>query len=128
MVSNAQSIFSIMTPLGPHHAGTGRGIIGRYFSFWFSATATTANWYAASTGLTAGLSVWESVGCTLAGQILAGVLLALNGRAGAVYRIPFPVFCRSSFGVYGAYWPTFNRAVMSIVWNGVTTVQGAQCV
>ncbi|KAI9155648.1 permease [Paramyrothecium foliicola] len=99
-----------------------------YLSFWFSATATTANWYAASTGLTAGLGVWESLGCTFAGQILAGLLLALNGRAGALYRIPFPVFCRSSFGVYGAYWPTFNRAVMSIVWNGVTTVQGAQCV
>ncbi|KAF7626817.1 hypothetical protein AFLA_014200 [Aspergillus flavus NRRL3357] len=61
------------------------------------------------------------------GQILAGILMALNGRAGALYRIPFPVLCRSSWGSLGALWPTFNRAVMAIVWNGVNAVQGAQC-
>ncbi|KAE8142796.1 permease for cytosine/purines, uracil, thiamine, allantoin-domain-containing protein [Aspergillus pseudotamarii] len=61
------------------------------------------------------------------GQILAGILMALNGRAGALYRIPFPVLCRSSWGPLGALWPTFNRAVMAIVWNGVNAVQGAQC-
>lgn len=98
-----------------------------YFMFWFSATATTANWYAASTGMAVGLSMWEAVACNLGGQLLAGLLMALNGRAGAVFRIPFPVLCRSSFGIYGAYWPTFNRAVMAIVWNGVNLVQGAQC-
>ncbi|RMZ86013.1 hypothetical protein DV737_g184, partial [Chaetothyriales sp. CBS 132003] len=30
--------------------------------------------------------------------------------------------------IYGAWWPTFNRAVMAIVWNGVNAVQGGQCV
>jgi NCS1 family nucleobase:cation symporter-1 len=99
-----------------------------FIVFWFSATATVNNWYAASTGLSVGLSLWESMGCMLGGQLLAGILIAFNGRAGAMYRIPFPVLCRSSFGVYGAVWPTFNRAVMAIVWNGVNSVQGAQCV
>lgn len=71
--------------------------------------------------------MWESIICQLGGQILAGILMALNGRAGALYRIPFPVLCRSSWGSLGALWPTFNRAVMAIVWNGVNAVQGAQC-
>jgi len=97
-----------------------------YISFWFSATANVSTLYAASTGMTVGLSMWEAVACTLAGQLLAGCLMALNGRGGAVYRIPFPVLCRASFGPWGALWPTFNRAVMSIVWNGVNSVQGAQ--
>ncbi|KAL4782610.1 NCS1 nucleoside transporter [Aspergillus varians] len=99
-----------------------------YISFWFSATANVSNLYAASTGLTVGLSMWEAVACSFAGQFVAGCLLALNGRAGALYRIPFPVLCRASFGPWGALWPTFNRAVMSIVWNGVNAVQGAQCI
>ncbi|KAE8154529.1 permease for cytosine/purines, uracil, thiamine, allantoin-domain-containing protein [Aspergillus avenaceus] len=98
-----------------------------YLAFWFSASANVSNLYAASTGLTVGLSMWESIICQLGGQILAGLLMALNGRAGAVYRIPFPVLCRSSWGPLGALWPTFNRAVMAIVWNGVNAVQGAQC-
>jgi cytosine/uracil/thiamine/allantoin permease len=40
----------------------------------------------------------------------------------------FPILNRASFGVFGAWWPTFNRAVMAIVWNGVNAVQGGQCV
>ena len=97
-----------------------------YTVFWWAATANVSNLYAASTGLSAGLSMWESLACQTAGQFVAGLLMALNGRAGALYRIPFPVVCRASFGHYGALWPTFNRAVMSIVWNGVSSVQGAQ--
>lgn len=98
-----------------------------YTFFWFSATANVSNLYGASTGMTMGLAMWEAVACSFGGQIMAGLLMALNGRGGAMYRIPFPVLCRASFGPWGALWPTFNRAVMSIVWNGVNTVQGAQC-
>lgn len=36
--------------------------------------------------------------------------------------------CRSSFGVYGALWPAFNRAMSAVVWNGVNVVQGGQAV
>lgn len=61
------------------------------------------------------------------GQLLAGCSMALNGRAGAMYRIPFPVLCCSSWGPWGALWPTFDRADLSIVWKGVDSVQGAEC-
>ncbi|WZH44098.1 permease for cytosine/purines uracil thiamine allantoin-domain-containing protein [Fusarium acuminatum] len=98
-----------------------------YSAFWFAATANVSNLYAASTGQSAGLSMWEALGCSFGGQLVAGFLMVLNGRAGSLYRIPFPVACRASFGTWGALWPTFNRAVMSIVWNGVNAVQGAQC-
>ncbi|PYH91152.1 NCS1 nucleoside transporter [Aspergillus ellipticus CBS 707.79] len=98
-----------------------------YILFWFSATANVSNLYASSTGLTMGLSMWECVACTFGGQFMAGCLMAFNGRAGAMYRIPYPVLCRASFGPWGALWPTLNRAAMSIVWNGVNTVQGGQC-
>jgi nucleobase:cation symporter-1, NCS1 family len=98
-----------------------------YSVFWFSAVATTANWYATSSGITAGLTIWECLGCYFGGQLVAGCLIALNGRAGAIYHVPFPIVCRSSFGAFGSLWPTFNRAVMSIVWTGVNMVQGAQC-
>lgn len=39
-------------------------------------------------------------------------------------QVGFPVYCRSSFGVYGAAWPVFNRALSACVWNGVNTVTG----
>ncbi|KAK2681909.1 Purine-cytosine permease [Fusarium oxysporum f. sp. vasinfectum] len=54
-----------------------------YSAFWFAATANVSNLYAASTGQSAGLSMWEALACSLGGQLLAGCLMALNGRAGA---------------------------------------------
>lgn len=99
-----------------------------YFTFWFSATATVSNWYASSTAQALGLSIWESLACQFGGQALISIIITLNGRPGATYHIGFPVVCRVAFGVYGAWWPTFNRAVMAIVWNGVNAVQGGQCI
>jgi NCS1 family nucleobase:cation symporter-1 len=99
-----------------------------YFTFWFSATATVANWYGASAAQALGLSMWESLACSFGGQILIAIVITLNGRAGAVYHVGYPILNRAAFGIYGAWWPTFNRAVMAIVWNGVNAVQGGQCV
>lgn len=72
--------------------------------------------------------MWESLACSFGGQALIAIIITLNGRPGATYHIGFPVVCRVAFGVYGAWWPTFNRAVMAIVWNGVNAVQGGQCI
>ncbi|TDZ38997.1 Uridine permease [Colletotrichum trifolii] len=99
-----------------------------YFTFWFSAVATVSNWYASSTAQALGLSIWESLLCAFGGQCLIAAIITLNGRPGATYHVGFPVFCRTAFGIYGAWWPTFNRAVMAIVWNGVNAVQGGQCI
>lgn len=59
--------------------------------------------------------MWESLACAFGGNCLIAVIITLNGRAGAVYHVGFPILNRSAFGVYGAWWPTFNRAVMAIV-------------
>ncbi|KAK9342067.1 permease for cytosine/purines, uracil, thiamine, allantoin-domain-containing protein [Lipomyces starkeyi] len=99
-----------------------------YFTFWFSAAATVSNWYGASAAQALGLSMWESLACSLGGQLLIAIVITANGRAGAVYHVGFPILNRASFGIYGAWWPTFNRAVMAMVWNGVNAVQGGQCV
>ncbi|KAH8682952.1 putative uridine permease [Tricladium varicosporioides] len=99
-----------------------------YLTFWFSATATVSNWYAASSAQALGLSMWESLGCSVGGQVLIAIVIVFNGRAGAKYHVGFPILNRAAFGIFGAWWPTFNRAVMAIVWNGVNAVQGGQCV
>ncbi|TGO74934.1 hypothetical protein BELL_0246g00030 [Botrytis elliptica] len=92
-----------------------------YLTFWFSATSTVSTWYAASSAQALGLSMWESVLCAFGGQCLIAIVIVFNGRSGAVYHI-------AAFGVFGAWWPTFNRAVMAIVWNGVNAVQGGECI
>lgn len=58
-----------------------------YLTFWFSATATVSNWYAASSAQALGLSMWESVGCSFGGQVLIAIVIVFNGRAGAKYHV-----------------------------------------
>ncbi|THV55161.1 hypothetical protein BGAL_0013g00460 [Botrytis galanthina] len=99
-----------------------------YLTFWFSATSTVSTWYAASSAQALGLSMWESVLCAFGGQCLIAIVIVFNGRSGAVYHIGYPILNRAAFGVFGAWWPTFNRAVMAIVWNGVNAVQGGECI
>ncbi|CAN6674078.1 allantoin permease [Trichomonascus vanleenenianus] len=99
-----------------------------YTYFWFSAAATIANWFSPAAFIAAGLSTWEAIGCHTAGQFIAGVNMVFSGRGGAVYHVGFPVLARSSFGVYGAFWPVINRAAMSIIWNGINLVQAGQCI
>ncbi|VVT55785.1 uncharacterized protein SAPINGB_P004737 [Magnusiomyces paraingens] len=103
---------------------------GRWTSylFWFAAAANLSNWYSPTSFMTVGLTMWEALGCHLAGQFIAGVMMALNGRGGAIYHVGFPVLARASFGVFGAAWPVINRIVMSIIWNGVNLVQCGQAI
>ncbi|KAJ3131444.1 hypothetical protein HK100_006348 [Physocladia obscura] len=96
-------------------------------TFWFSVVATISNWYGGSVEAL-GLSMWEALGCAFGGQLLISVIIVLNGRAGTAHHIGFPVLNRSAFGIYGGLWPTFSRAVISIVWNGVNAVQGGQSI
>jgi NCS1 family nucleobase:cation symporter-1 len=72
------------------------------------------------------LTVWDGLLVNFFGFLLISFFMVLNGRVGAVYHIGFPVYSRASFGVFGALWPAFNRALSAIVWNGVNCVQGGQ--
>jgi cytosine/uracil/thiamine/allantoin permease len=58
------------------------------------------------------------------------IIVALSKEKTMLIKVKsgYPILNRASFGIFGAWWPTFNRAVMAIVWNGVNAVQGGQCI
>src|SRR5258707_13631970 len=47
--------------------------------------------------------------------------MIFNAHAGTKYGIPFPVFCRASFGVHGANVPALLRAFVACGWFGIQT-------
>lgn len=57
---------------------------------------------------------------------MAAAFVCLTGRIGAVYHISFPVTARASFGIWGSYWPVFNRAAMAVIWYGVQAYIGGE--
>lgn len=101
---------------------------GNFIAFWISDAFNISTWEIASSSIQMGLSWWQAWLTVWIGYFLAGCFVAILGRVGAVYHISFPVACRTSFGMYGSYWPILNRVVLAFVWFGVQAWLGGQCV
>jgi NCS1 family nucleobase:cation symporter-1 len=54
--------------------------------------------------------------------------MILNAHAGTRYGIPFPVFCRASFGTVGANVPALMRAFVACGWFGIQTWIGGAAI
>jgi cytosine/uracil/thiamine/allantoin permease len=66
-----------------------------------------------------GLSWWQSWLCVWIGYTVAAIFVYILGRIATIYRIPFAVANRASFGIWGSFWPIINRAAMAVIWYGV---------
>src|ERR1700743_935552 len=55
------------------------------------------------------------------GNTVVLVPMILNAHAGTKYGIPFPVYCRASFGTRGANIPAMLRALVACGWFGIQT-------
>jgi cytosine/uracil/thiamine/allantoin permease len=60
--------------------------------------------------------------CVIFGHMIVSFFMVAVGRPGAVYGLGFPTVVRSSFGVFGSFWPIINRDIMTVVWTGVQGV------
>ncbi|KAJ5418871.1 uncharacterized protein N7487_002421 [Penicillium crustosum] len=99
-----------------------------FIAFWIADSLNINTWMISSSMIVDGLSWWQSWICVWVGYFVAAGFVCLTGRIGAVYHISFPVTARASFGIWGSLWPVLNRVVMAIIWYGVQSYIGGQCV
>ncbi|KDN37152.1 NCS1 nucleoside transporter family [Tilletiaria anomala UBC 951] len=99
-----------------------------FFFFWFSDGCNINTWQIAATSIIAGLSWWQAWLAVIVGYGLVAAFVVMNSRAASVYHVGFPVISRSSFGLWGSFWPVLQRAVMACIWQGVQAYIGGQCV
>ncbi|KAF8759746.1 Permease for cytosine/purines, uracil, thiamine, allantoin [Rhizoctonia solani] len=78
--------------------------------------------------ITDGLSWWQAWVCVWLGYGIVAPFIVLNARPGAIQHITFPVVARTSFGLWGSLWCTFNRGAMACIWYGVQASIGGSCV
>jgi len=82
----------------------------------------------ASSLIGGGMSWWQAILTIFLGNTIVLVPMILNGRAGAKYGIPFPVFARASFGVKGANIPALLRAIVACGWFGIQAWIGGDAI
>ncbi|BFZ63364.1 hypothetical protein YB2330_004486 [Saitoella coloradoensis] len=90
--------------------------------FWFGMGF--GGWTLGASVVALGMSWWQSILAVMCSAIISGLMMAFNSRAAATYHIGYPVVARSSFGMYGHYWPVLARGVCAMLWVAVILYQG----
>jgi NCS1 family nucleobase:cation symporter-1 len=78
--------------------------------------------------IASGMSWWQAIGTILLGNLIVLVPILLNSHPGTKYGIPFPVFARAAYGVYGANLPAMMRALVACGWFGIQTWIGGAAI
>ena len=88
-------------------------------ALWISMSACIPTYQLASSLVSGGMNWWQSVLTIFLGNLIVLIPMILNAHAGTKYGIPFPVFCRASFGTWGANIPALLRAFVACGWFGI---------
>ncbi|KAK9250243.1 permease for cytosine/purines, uracil, thiamine, allantoin-domain-containing protein [Lipomyces tetrasporus] len=99
-----------------------------YALFWISDNVSVSGFRTASSIMDVGLSWRMSLLCVALANLLAGMVVTLNGIVGTDYHIPFSIQSRASFGYYLSYLMILMRCIVGIFWYGIQTYTGAECV
>lgn len=97
-----------------------------YAALWIGMAHCIPTYMMASGLIKEGMNWWQALFTILLGNLIVLVPMLLNSHGGTLYGIPFPVLCRSSFGVFGANFPAVLRALVACGWFGIQTWLGGE--
>src|SRR5271169_4765084 len=90
-----------------------------FAALWVSLSHCIPTYMMAAGLIKLGMSWWQAIVTILAGNSIVLVPILLNSHPGTKYGIPFPVFARASYGVFGANVPALMRAIVACGWFGI---------
>ncbi len=97
-------------------------------ALWISMSACIPTYMLASGLIGSGMNWSQAVLTIFLGNVIVVIPMILNAHAGTRYGIPFPVFCRASFGTSGANLPAILRALVACGWFGIQTWIGGDAI
>lgn len=95
---------------------------------WISMSACITTYQLASSLISQGMDWRQAILTILLANIIVLVPMVLNAHPGTKYGIPFPVYCRASFGILGANIPALMRAIVACGWFGIQTWIGGEAI
>ncbi|MBI2514071.1 MAG: NCS1 family nucleobase:cation symporter-1 [Opitutae bacterium] len=99
-----------------------------FAALWVSMSACIPTYMLASSLIGGGMNWSQAIGTIFLGNLIVVLPMILNAHAGTKYGIPFPVFCRASFGTAGANVPAMLRAFVACGWFGIQTWIGGNAI
>src|SRR5919109_4331613 len=105
-----------LAPATERHWGT-----WHLFCMWMSDVHSIGGYTFAAGLFFLGLASWQVLAALIIGIFIVYLGMNLTGFAGQRLGVPYPVFARLSFGLFGANIPALIRAVIAIIWYGIQT-------
>jgi NCS1 family nucleobase:cation symporter-1 len=105
--------------LAPTLKSQRRWVLKDIAALWISMSACIPTYMLASSLIAGGMNWWQAVLTIFLGNTIVLVPMIMNAHAGTKYGIPFPIYCRSSFGILGANIPALLRAFVACGWFGI---------
>ena len=90
-----------------------------YFLLWVSMVFIVPSWTLASVGIALGLTPLQSIALVFAGNLIVLAPMIIQSHGGARYGLAEPQLTRTRWGVYGAVFPSWVRAVIGAGWWGI---------
>ncbi len=101
---------------------------GSFAALWISMSACIPTYMLASSLIGGGMNWSQAIVTIFLGNLIVLIPMVLNAHAGTRYGIPFPVYCRASFGTVGANIPALLRALVACGWFGIQTWIGGNAI
>jgi NCS1 family nucleobase:cation symporter-1 len=102
--------------------------LASFAALWISMAACIPTYMLASGLIGSGMNWSQAVFTIFLGNVIVVIPMVLNAHAGTKYGIPFPVFCRASFGTNGANVPALLRALVACGWFGIQAWIGGDAI
>ncbi len=93
-----------------------------YFAMWVGMSVCVPTWMLGASMIAAGFDWLTTIFTIFLGNVIVLIPMILDSFAGAKYGIPFPVFLRSAFGLFGANIPALLRGIIACGWFGIQTM------
>jgi NCS1 family nucleobase:cation symporter-1 len=91
------------------------------FAFWMSDVHSVGGYVTAGSLFVLGLSSWQVLIALVVGISIVYVFCNLVAKPSQAAGVPFPVICRTVFGVLGANIPAIIRGLIAVAWYGIQT-------
>ena len=90
-----------------------------FAALWISMAHCIPTYMLASGLIAAGMNWWQALFTILLGNVIVLAPILANSHPGTKYGIPFPVYARAAYGVFGANVPAVMRAIVACGWFGI---------
>src|SRR5258707_2894968 len=91
------------------------------FAFWMSDVHSVGGYVTAGSLFALGLASWQVLVALLIGIVIVNIFCNLVAKPSQATGVPYPVICRSVFGLLGVNLPAIIRGLIAVAWYGIQT-------